>query len=447
MRKTQILLILVLSILGMGQIESFASEISQQLPVTFDFRPGKKCEPGAIKVSPSDIYGVTKEGYGYDFGPSSEVAVYPSTSGKPGEGPFFFSVAVPDGNYKVTVTLGSDKYAGETTVRGESRRLFLENIPTRKGEKRVETFIVNKRDSVIDGKNMVKVKANERAKLLWDDRLTLEFNGERPAVRTVTIEPADDDVTTLFLFGDSTVVDNDCEPYTSWGQMIPCFFTDSIAIANYAESGLCADTFLAQKRLDKALTQMKPGDYVFIEFAHNDQKQKGPGRGAYYSFSYYTKQLIDRSLEKGAKVILLTPTRRRFFDENGKVTDTHKDFPSATRDIAARENLPLIDLQEMTADLYEALGVEDSKKLFVHYPANTYKNQPKELKDNTHFSTYGAYEVARCVLEGLKTAAPEVAAKARKEYSEPYSPSNPGKFEDFKWSLSPFEYPVKPDGN
>lgn len=292
---------------------------------TFDFQPGPKTLPGAVKVTPSDTYSDAK-GYGYDF-----TDIVPVESGKPA----IFSMCVPDGNYKVTVTLGSDRSAGETTVRGESRRLFLENIPTRKGENRTETFIVNKRDSIINGNLRVMVKSNERQKLLWDNRLTLEFNGANPQVRSVTIEPASDDVVTLFLFGDSTTVDNDCEPYTSWGQMIPCFFGDGVAIANYAESGLAA----------------------------------------------------------------------------------------------------------------EALGSEGSKKLFVHYPANTYKNQPKELKDNTHFSTYGAFEVARCVLEGLRTAAPEVAAKARPQYASSYDPKNPGKFEDFKWALSPFEFPEKPDGN
>ena len=122
------------------------------------------------------------------------------------------------------------------------------------------------------------VKSNERQKLNWDNRLTLEVNGDSPAVRYIEIERADS-VPTLFLCGNSTVVDNDCEPYTSWGQMIPAFFDENVAIANYAESGLAADTFIGQRRLKKALTRMKPGDYVFVEFAHNDQKQKGPRKG------------------------------------------------------------------------------------------------------------------------------------------------------------------------
>lgn len=92
-------------------------------------------------------------------------------------------------------------------------------------------------------------------------------------MRSIVIE-RDDDVPTVFLCGNSTVVDNDCEPYTSWGQMITAFFNENVAIANYAESGLAADTFIGQRRLKKALSQMKQGDYLLVEFAHNDQKQK-----------------------------------------------------------------------------------------------------------------------------------------------------------------------------
>lgn len=402
----------------------------------FDFAGDTKGKDGFIKVTPDTRYSDT-QGYGYDFVTPAEVK--PDT-------PYFFSVALPDGNYRVTVTMGSDRYAAETTVRGESRRLFVENLPTRKGEKITKSFIVNKRDSIISDKEKVAVKANERKKLNWDNKLTIEVNGERPAVRRIEIE-RDDSVPTLYLCGNSTVVDNDCEPYTSWGQMIPAFFDENVAIANYAESGLAADTFIGQRRLKKALTTMKPGDYVFVEFAHNDQKQKGPGKGANYSFAYYIKQFIDQARAKGATPVLVTPTRRRFFDENGKITDTHLDYPSVVREIAYRENVPLIDLQQMTKTLCETLGVEDSKKLFVHYPANTYKNQPKELKDNTHFSTYGAYEVAKCVLEGIRYNGLPVAAHIRPEYSAGFSPALPDSFEEYKWILSPFEVVDKPDGN
>lgn len=402
----------------------------------FDFTDGKKVKNGYVKIDNATRYSDEK-GYGYDFVTPMEVK---------SDTPFFFSVAVPDGNYKVTVDLGSDKYAAETTVRGESRRLFVENLATKRGESVLKSFIVNKRDSIISDTERVAVKKNERQKLNWDNRLTLEINGERPAVRSIVIE-RDDTVPTLFLCGNSTVVDNDCEPYTSWGQMIPAFFNENVAIANYAESGLAADTFIGQRRLKKALSQMKPGDYVFVEFAHNDQKQKGAGKGSHYSFAFYMKQFIDKARQKGAVPVFITPTRRRFFDDNGKMTDTHLDFPEVVREIARRENVALIDLQDMTKVLCETFGPEDSKKLFVHYPANTYKNQPKELKDNTHFSTYGAYEVAKCMLEGMRYVGLPVVKDIRAEYSAGFSPATPDAFEEFKWVLSPFELVDKPDGN
>lgn len=210
-------------------------------------------------------------GYGYDLTATPE---------KGSKSPFFFSVRVPDGNYKVTVRLGSKKQAGVTTVRGESRRLFVENLPTKKGQFVDETFIINKRTPRISEKEYVRIKPREKAKLNWDDKLTLEFNGDAPVCQSIRIEPADPSVITVFLCGNSTVVDQDNEPWASWGQMIPHFFGTDVCIANYAESGESANTFIGAGRLKKALSQMKKGDYLFMEFGHNDQKQKGPGKGA-----------------------------------------------------------------------------------------------------------------------------------------------------------------------
>lgn len=401
----------------------------------FDFTSSKKAQAGFVKVTSNTLFS-NDAGFGYDFDTAWD--------GK-GNKPFFFSVVVPDGNYRVTVTLGSKQSDGSTTVRAESRRLFLENIGTRKGELRTETFIVNKRDTLIKKGRYVKIKTRERLKMNWDNKLTLEFNGDKPRVSSVTIE-RDDNVPTVFLCGNSTVVDNDAEPFTSWGQMIPRFFNDKVAIANYAESGLSANTFIGGLRLEKILTQMKKGDWLFFEFGHNDQKQKGPGKGAYYSFAYYLKQFIDEAKSKGANPVLVTPTRRRHFDENGKVKNTHEDYPAAIREIGARENVPVIDLQDMTKTLIEAMGEEDSKKLFVHYPANTYMYQPKPLADNSHFSTFGAYEVAKCIVEGIKANHLSLEGFIREDV-KPFNPAQPDEFKTFKWNLSPFTATRKPDGN
>lgn len=375
-------------------------------------------------------------GYGYDL---------VETPTKDNKSPFFFSVRVPDGNYKVTVRLGSRKQAGITTVRAESRRLFIESVPTKKKEFIERTFIVNKRNTHIDGNEYVRIKPREKRKLNWDDKLTLEFNGSAPVCESITIEPADTTVTTVFLCGNSTVVDQDNEPWASWGQMIPYFFDTNVCIANYAESGESANTFIAAGRLKKALSQMKEGDYLFMEFGHNDQKQKGPGKGAYYSFMTSLKTFIDEARLRGAHPVLVTPTQRRSFGPDGHIRDTHEDYPEAMRWLAEKENVPLIDLNEMTRTLYEAMGVEPSKRAFVHYPAGSYPGQTQDFADNTHFNPYGAYEIARCIVEGLKTQVPDLARHLKPFPAfDPARPDNP---DNFHWDDSPFTEIEKPDGN
>ena len=401
----------------------------------FDFSEKKKVEKGVIQIS-SDSICPCEGGYGYDF--------LPAPAKKSNE-PFFFSVDVPDGNYLVTVTLGNARKAGSTTVRAESRRLFLENIPTRKGEFLTYRFTVNKRNTVIADGEKVQIKEREKNKLNWDDKLTFEFNGDAPCLASLKIEPVND-VVTVFLAGNSTVVDQDNEPWASWGQMIPRFFDEHVCFANYAESGERADTFIKAGRLKKALTQMKKGDYMFIEFGHNDQKLKGPGKGAYYSFASNLKYFVDVVRAKGGIPVFVTPTQRRSFDNSGKIQETHEDYPDAMRWVAQREGVQVIELHDMTRVFYEAMGVEPSKKAFVHYPAGTYPNQTKDLADNTHFNPYGAYEIAKCVIEGIKQLNLPWVKYLRDDY-HPFNPAAPDRVDTFKWNDSPFTEVEKPDGN
>ncbi len=376
-------------------------------------------------------------GYGFDLQPAPA---------KGSKNPFFFSINVPDGNYKVTVVLGNKKQAGSTTVRGESRRLFIENLATKKGELVTRSFIINKRNTHIEGDEYVRIKPREKLKLNWDDKLTLEFNGDAPCLSSLTIEKAPN-IPTLFLCGNSTVVDQDNEPWASWGQMIPRFFDDGICFANYAESGESANTFIAVGRLKKALSQMKPGDYIFMEFGHNDQKQQGPGKGAFYSYLTSLKTFVDEARARGVQPVLVTPTQRRTFDANGKIQDSHLDFPEAMKFLAARENIPLIDLHQMTRVFYEAMGIENSKKAFVHYPAGSYPGQKTAFEDNTHFNPYGAYEIAKCVIEGMKAAGLEAITKHLSADYQPFNPAHPDAVASFHWNDSPFTEVEKPDGN
>ena len=358
-------------------------------------------------------------GYGYDV---VEAPTAKNVS------PFYFSVKVPDGNYRVSVRLGSKKSGGETTVRAESRRMIIEKCVTKKGEFRDFSFVINKRCvdipsfKGIDGKDTqpdkVRIKPGEVGSLTWDEKLTLEFNGASPRVQSITIEP-DTTATTVFLCGNSTVVDQGKEPWASWGQMFTrCFVEqgepvrggkspfkgdlEGLSIANYAESGLTATSFMAQNRLQKILSVIREGDYVICEFGHNDEKEKGPGTGAWYHYTVALKKFVDMVRAKKGNVIFCTPTQRRFFDAEGKIKNTHGDFPAAMKAVAEREKVPLIDLSAETKTLFEAMGTEGSKHLLVHYPMGTFPWQEKKFSDNTHFNPFGAYEVSKLVVMGLK---------------------------------------------
>jgi lysophospholipase L1-like esterase len=359
-------------------------------------------------------------------------------------GPAYFSVKVPDGNYKVTVTLGSKRKAANTVVRAENRRLFVEATPTRKGEFKAIAFIVNKRTPYISEGQRVKIKEREKDYLNWDDRLTLEFNGPAPAVKNIKIE-RDDKALTVFLCGNSTVVDQNREPWASWGQMIPRWFGSRVAISNHAESGLTAGSFLGSNRLDKVLAMMKEGDYVFCEFGHNDQKEKGIGAGAWYNFSYNLKKFIDQVRRQGGNIVFVTPTQRRRF-EGGKIVETHGEYPDAMRAVAKREHVPLIELHDMTRTFFETLGNENSKRALVHYPANTFPGQDKALADNTHFNPYGAYEISKMVVMGMKELGLPMVTDLRSDWKD-YSPAQPDDWETFKWYDSPVYEIIKPDGN
>lgn len=362
---------------------------------------------------------------------------------KVSEKPFYFSVPVDDGNYLVTVTLGAKKRAAQTVVRAESRRLMVENCVTKKNQYETWRFIVSKRSP----DHGVKLKEREKDYLNWDELLTLEFNGSAPAVKSIRIEP-DTTAVTVFLCGNSTVVDQELEPWASWGQMIPRWFTEKVAISNHAESGLSARTFIASNRLEKVLSMMKKGDYVVCEFGHNDQKEKRPGDGAYYHFAYHLKLFIDKVRAAGGQLIFVTPTQRRFFDEatHSKIQETHLDYPDAMRMVARREGIPLIELHDMTRDFFETLGFEGSKKALVHYPANTFPGQEKELADNTHFNPYGAYEVAKMVVMGMKQLQLPIMDDLRRDWQN-YNPTQPDDPDAFVWYPSVKQDVKKPDGD
>lgn len=393
---------------------------------------GPEGKRGFTKVTEHTVYGVNSP-YGYDL---NTVAT--------GKDPFFFSISLPEGNYKVTVTLGDKEQPTNTTIKAESRRLMLENIDVPKGESVTRSFVVNIRNKKIGDNDSVRIKPREIGKLNWDDKLTLEINGTRPGLQSMIIESTT--VPTLFLAGNSTVVDQDNEPWCGWGQMLPRFMTPGIAVANYAESGEAANSFISAKRFAKILTKMKKGDWLLIEFGHNDQKQTGENRGPYTSYKESLKFMIDETRKKEATPILVTPMHRRRFDEDNKVINTLGEYPDAMRQLAEEEEVMLIDLNEMSKVLYEAWGPEESKKAFVHYPAGTFPGQADALEDNTHFNTYGGYQICKSVVSRMAADDSSLKRFIAEDFRT-FNPARPDDVNRFYIPPTPSYSVVKPDGN
>lgn len=321
---------------------------------------------------------------------------------------------------------------------------MLENIDVPKGETASKSFIVNIRNTKIGEKDSVRIKPREIGKLNWDDKLTIEVNGIQAGLQTMVIESVS--VPSVFLAGNSTVVDQDNEPWCGWGQMLPRFLKPAIAVANYAESGEAGNSFISAKRFAKILSQMKEGDYLMIEFGHNDQKQKGENRGPYTSYKESLKYMIDETRRKGATPVLITPMHRRRFDDNNRVINTLGEYPDAMRQLAEEEDVMLIDLNNMSKVLYEAWGPEESKKAFVHYPAGTFPGQTETLEDNTHFNAYGGYQLCKCVLKGLIENESPLKEYIVEDYGR-FDPAQPDDIDNFLIPPTPFYSVIKPDGN
>lgn len=385
-------------------------------------------------------------GYGFDLNTEADVQIvrHKKVGVLQSDKPFYFSVKVPEGNYRVTLLYSGGNRKAYSTVRSESRRLHLQRIPVPKKKESEQSFIVHVKSPVISPEKSVRLKKpREVNKLDWDDKLTLEFQGEN-RLRGLRIERVSD-VHTVFLAGNSTVVNQEDEPWASWGQMIPRFFNTGVAVANHAESGLSLGSFLSSNRLEKILAVAHPGDYLFIEFGHNDQKEKGENDGAFKSYAERLRLYVNSFREKGGVPVILTSTARRAFGSDGVLQYTLGDYPEAARQVAAALNVPLIDLNKMTRSFYETLGVEGSKNALVHYPAYSFPNQTEALQDNTHFNTYGAYQIAKMVLQGIIDNDLHLQ-KYMIDFSG-YDPQRPDLFSIWHWPQSLINSVVKPDGN
>lgn len=374
-----------------------------------------------------------ERGSGYEFGTAR------NSEGRP----YLFSIAVDEGNWLVEVILGGS-VAGDTTVKAESRRLMLESVKTAPGEQVRRQFLVNVRNSSVPppeknapGGSAVVLNDREQGSFTWDNKLTLEFSGPAPQVHSVSVAKAS--VPTIFLLGDSTVTDQRWEDGASWGQMLTRFFKPGIAVANHAESGETLKSFVTGLRFAKVLSQLKEGDWAFLQFGHNDQKKNWPQTYVEAGTTYPTwlRAYLAEIRLRGATPVLVTSPQRRNFTPEGKIRNTHGDYPAAVRAVAAEEQVALVDLEAASRALYEALGPDKSPLAFSNGG-----------KDPTHHNNYGAYQLAKAVAQGIRTT-PSLAALAAFLIDDfpGYDPAQPDDPAEFRLAASPLRSTESPRGN
>jgi lysophospholipase L1-like esterase len=373
-------------------------------PVTaefkFDFGPGQAA-PGYTPVQADEVYSIEK-GHGFDFGSKptgqSRGGADPFKDGfvTTAESPLFFSVKVPEGNYRITVTLGDAQGESHTTIRTEAGHLMAADITTAPGQFAIRTFYANVRRPQIPpppqnapGGTIVHMfLAGEAESRCWDEKLTIEFNGVRPCLAAMEIVK-DDKAPTIFVAGDSTVGDPRRGPGGNWPTQMCQFFKPEIAVCNSAEGGETSKSFITGLRFDKVLSQMKAGDFFLVQFGHNDSKANWPQTYTEptTSFKAYLRVFLAETKRRGATLVLVTPMERR---NNG---DTVGPWARAMREVAAEDHVSLIDQWAMSKELWTALG----------------PNVGTAFSDQTHLSGYGGYLLSKLIVRGIKANVPDLA--------------------------------------
>jgi lysophospholipase L1-like esterase len=373
---------------------------------------------GWTRVSVTNLYS-PELGFGFE----NIVSVGGGRDFVASEQPFLFSVKLPEGNYAVTVSLGGAADA-EITVKAEARRLMLERVLVPGRETETRTFVVNVRRPELSGGARVRLKQREldSEMISWDDKLTLEFNGKTPAVRALEITPTN--VPTVFICGDSTVCDQPREPWNSWGQMLPRFFGPGVAVGNYAQSGESIKSSLSAKRFEKVFSLMKTNDWLLVQFGHNDMKDKATNALAAYKANL--KRIVTQVREKGATPVLVTSMERK----NGIEQDTLAGYPQTVRDVAREAGVALIDLHAMSKVFYRALG----------------PNLDQAFQDGTHHNNYGSYELARCVVRGIRQNKLDLGRYLAEDAGD-FDPAHPDAPGEFHIPASRGDAMRKPDGD
>jgi lysophospholipase L1-like esterase len=219
---------------------------------------------------------------------------------------------------------------------------------------------------------------------------------------------------TIHLAGDSTMAPKLAEkrPETGWGEMLQQFFdTSAVRVVNYARNGRSTRTFIEEGRWNEILDSLHAGDYVFIEFGHNDEsKDKTDRYTPPQDYRANLTRFVNETRARNATPVLMTPVMRRRFDKDGQVRESHDPaYPEIVRSVAGELNVPLIDMQKKTEQLLALFGPDASPALFLQLPPGDNPNYPEGIQDNTHFSPFGAKIVASLAVEGIRESVTDLA--------------------------------------
>lgn len=330
----------------------------------FDFGSGP-VESGYTAVRATTVYD-TNVGYGFA-----------STSGLTGTNrassadalrsdfitsaaPFKFSANVPSGNYDVLVTVGDNDGTSDTSIKSEVERIIVQQLKTAAGQFAQYSFTVHIKDGVLD----------------------LTFYGNAPKVNAIELHQTTSAIT-MFIAGDSTVCDQNSTSFAGWGQMFSSYLKQGVAVGNYADSGESSWSFWNGFYVKGIQPKIKAGDFLFIQFGHNDEKS-----GTTTDYKTALKKYIDDARARGATPVLVTPLERNTWS-GGVLNHSHGAFPGAMKELAASTNTPVIDLTTMSYNLYASLGQSAAQALFVG-------------TDRTHTNQTGALKIAGFIRDGIR---------------------------------------------
>ncbi|WP_228484703.1 fibronectin type III domain-containing protein [Microbacterium cremeum] len=369
--------------------------------VTFDFGPGAVAD-GALAVTSSTAY-LPEWGYGFTTAPAAAAPDVDRGTADPLRSDLVavtgatFAVDLGAGDYSVQVIAGDAQHPTTTTITAESIARVLAN-PQAAGSYLEMSFPI----ALVDG------------------TLTLEFGGDAASVNALTITRLPARVagalTTVYLSGDSTVQTYDpiaYAPQAGWGQMIDRFFADDIAVANHAIGGRSSKNFLSQGRLDEILRSIRPGDYQFIQFGHNDATQGVDDRYASpEDYKEYLRVYVEGTRQRGATPVLVTPVSRRSFNaETGLFNVSFPEYVAKMTELAVEEGVLLVDLSASSRAYLNEIGPDAAKAVFLHVDPGIFPNRPAGTVDDTHFQEYGAIQMARLIAQDVAALADPLAQK------------------------------------